>query len=99
MNLTLGKDIGLVMAKGVLCGVICVLTVFPALLLVFDNIVEKTSHKIILPKFEELKDFIIKNYKVIFIIFIILILPAYLGNKHTESYYNLDKSLPDTLDS
>ena len=99
MNLTLGKDIGLVMAKGVLCGVICVLTVFPALLLVFDNMVEKTSHKIILPKFEKLKDFIIKNYKVIFIIFIILILPAYLGNKHTESYYNLDKSLPDTLDS
>ena len=72
--LTLGKDIGLVMAKGVIFGVISVVTVFPAILLTFDNLIEKTSHKVILPKFEGLNKFIVKNYKIIFAIFLILTL-------------------------
>ena len=94
MMLTLGKDIGLVMAKGVIFGVISVVTVFPAILLTFDNLIEKTSHKVILPKFEGLNKFIVKNYKIIFAIFLILIIPAWYGNKNTEVYYNLDKTLP-----
>lgn len=99
MMLTLGKDIGLVMAKGVIFGVISVVTVFPAILLTFDNLIEKTSHKVILPKFEGLNKFIVKNYKIIFAIFLILIIPAWYGNKNTEVYYNLDKTLPRDLES
>ena len=99
MSLTLGKDIGIVMAKGVFLGVVCVLIVFPALLLVFDKQIDKTLHKQILPKFTRLNDFIIKHYKKIFVIFLILLIPAYYGNKNTEVYYKLDKSLPDTLES
>ncbi len=63
MSLTLGKDIGLVMAKGVLFGIISVVTILPALLLEFDKLIEKTAHKEILPKFNHLRDFIIKHYK------------------------------------
>ena len=61
MNLTLGKDIGLVMAKGVICGLICVLTLFPALILTLDKYIEKTKHKVFLPKFKGLQKFSIKN--------------------------------------
>lgn len=99
MNLTLGKDIGIVMAKGVLLGVICVITVLPAMLLTFDNLIEKTKHKEIMPKFENIKNFSIQHYKVIIIIFIIILPIAIYGYTHTEVYYNLDKSLPNTLPS
>lgn len=99
MNLTLGKDIGLVMAKGVLFGVISVVTILPAMILVCDNIIEKTRHKEILPKFEGVKKVIIKNYKVIILLFVIILPIAFYGYKNTEIYYNLDKSLPDYLDS
>lgn len=99
MNLTLGKDIGLVMAKGVLLGVICVITVLPAMLLTFDNLIEKTRHKEIMPKFIGIKDFTMKHYKAIIVIFIIILPIAIYGYTHTEVYYNLDKSLPDTLKS
>lgn len=95
MNLTLGKDIGIVMAKGVLLGVISVLTVFPALLLVFDKLIEKTKHKVILPEFKLIKNFILKHYKLIFTIFLILLIPAFLAQSKTEVYYKLDESIPE----
>lgn len=99
MNLTLGKDLGLVMAKGVLLGVITVLTVFPSLLLVFDKQIDKTKHKPITVNFEKLNKFVIKHYKPIFIIFLLLLVPAYLANSKVDVYYKIDESLPDTLDS
>lgn len=99
MNLTLGKDIGLVMAKGVFWGLVCVLTLFPTLLLTFDNLIEKTKHKVVMPKFEKLQKFSIKHYRLLFIIFIILLIPAWYGNNNVEVYYKLDKSLPETLAS
>lgn len=99
MTLTLGKDIGIVMAKGVLFGLICVITVFPALLLIFDNMIEKTTHKVIIPSFKKLKEFVIKRYKLIFVIFLLLLIPAYIGQKNTKVYYNLDRTLPSSLDS
>ena len=99
MNLTLGKDIGLVMAKGVFWGLVCVLTLFPALLLTFDNLIEKTKHKVVMPKFEKLQKFSIKHYRLLFIIFILLLIPAWYGNNNVEVYYKLDKSLPETLAS
>ena len=95
MKLTLGVDIGLVMAKGVLIGVICVLTVFPALLLIFDKKIEKTKHKELLPKFERVKEFVLKNYIAIFIVFIILLIPAYFAQNKTSVYYKLDESIPE----
>ena len=97
MDLTLGTDIGLVMAKGVLMGLICVLTIFPSLLLIFDNLITKTKHKVLLPEFKTIQKFSLKNYKLIFIIFLILLIPAYYGNKNYEVYYKLDESLPSNL--
>ena len=99
MNLTLGKDIGLVMAKGVLFGLICVVTVLPALILTFDKAIEKTKHKEIMPKFKHLKDFNIKHRWAIIAVFVIVLPFAVWGYTHTEVYYNLDKSLPKTLPS
>ena len=99
MSLTLGKDIGLVMAKGVIFGLITVLTIFPAVLLVFDKKLAKFDHKPFIPKFDKLNDFIIKNYKKILLIFIILLFPAYYFNKNVNVYYNLEESLPNTLES
>lgn len=99
MNLTLGKDIGLVMAKGVLCGVICVVTVLPAMILEFNTLIEKTKHRVILPKFTGVRDFVIKYHKVIAVLFVVILPIAFFGYSNTELYYNLDKSLPDTLES
>ena len=99
MDLTLGKDIGIVMAKGVLWGLICVLTVFPALLLTFDNLIEKTKHKVHFPKFKFINNFSTKYYKYIIIGFLILLIPAIYGNSNYDVYYKLDKSLPDDLPS
>lgn len=95
MQLTLGADIGIVMAKGVVLGVICVIILFPALLLLFDKQIEKTKHKKLLPKFTNVKNFVLKHYLSIFIIFLILLVPAYISQSKTEVYYKLDTSIPD----
>lgn len=99
MNLTLGADIGIVMAKGVLFGVICVVTVLPAMILMFNGAIEKTKHKSILPKFTHLKNFIMKHYKAIIVVFIIILPIALYGYNRTEIYYNLDSKLPISLES
>ncbi len=99
MDLTLGKDIGIVMAKGVLLGVICVITILPAILLTFDPLIEKTKHKEIMPKFTKIQNFTIKHYKIIILLFIIILPIAFYGYHNTKVYYNLDKSLPATLKS
>ena len=95
MKFGLGKDIGLVMAKGVIFGVLTVLTVYPSLLLIFDNLIQKTKHKPLIPEFKFVKPIVIKCYKWIFIIFLIMLIPAYLSQKNTEVYYKLDSSIPD----
>lgn len=97
MNLTLGKDIGIVMAKGVLFGVICVVTILPAMILEGSKLIEKTTHKEIMPKFEGLKKFALKHYKATILIFLIILPIAFYGYKNTKVYYNLDKSLPEEL--
>lgn len=99
MDLTLGKDIGLVMAKGVFLGVVCVVTVLPSMILELNTLVEKTKHREIMPKFTKLKEFTIKHYKLIIIAFLIILPIAFYGYKNTDIYYNLDKSLPKTLGS
>lgn len=97
MNLTLGKDIGLVMAKGVLCGLICVLTLFPSLLLVFEKAIKKTEHKPFSLKLGALQKFATSHTILIIVIFGLLAIPAIIGNKNVEVYYKLDNSLPEDL--
>lgn len=99
MDLAIGTDIGLVMAKGVLIGVITTVTLLPALLLECDKLIEKTKHKEILPAFTKLTDFVIKHYKAAIIIFLLLLAPAIYGNSHVQVYYNINSTLPDFLQS
>ena len=97
MDLTLGTDIGIVMAKGVLWGLICVLTLFPALLMVGDKLIDKTKHKVLFPEFKKLQEFSTKHYKGIIAAFLILLIPAFYGNNNYDVYYKLDESLPKDL--
>ena len=99
MDLTLGKDIGIVMAKGIVFGLICVVTVLPSLILAFNKPIEKTKHKELMPKFKGFSKFIIKHH-IAFVVLFIAILPfAFYGYKNTEVYYKLDASLPTDLPS
>lgn len=97
MSLALGKDIGLVMAKGVLIGVIAVVTILPSLILVFDKWIIKTRHKELLPKMKGLTDFVIKHSKAFLVGFLILLIPAIWGNSHVKVYYDLYSTLPEEL--
>lgn len=99
MNLTLGKDIGIVMAKGVLLGVICVVTILPAMILELNGLIEKTRHKEILPKFEKVRQWVVKHYKAMIVAFVVILPIALYGYNNTKIYYNLDKSLPTYLKS
>ena len=97
MTFALGKDLGIVMAKGVVIGVLCCVTLLPSLILIFDKPIEKTQHKPLFQKVEKPSAFITKHYKVWILIFIVLLLPAIYGNNHTKIYYNIAQSLPDSL--
>ena len=97
MDLTLGTDIGLVMAKGVLFGLLTVFTIFPALLLTFDKVIDKTHHKRLFPEFRRIQKFTVKHHLVMFVIFIILVIPAVIGNRNYKVYYKLDDALPADL--
>ena len=99
MTFALGRDMGIVMAKGVVIGVVCCVTVLPAMILVFDKAIEKTKHKALLPNMDKASGFITKHYKVWLIVFLVLLYPEIYGNNHTQIYYNIDKSLPATLAS
>ncbi|MFD3158167.1 RND family transporter [Haloimpatiens sp. FM7330] len=99
MTLGLGKDIGIVMAKGVLLGVVCTVTILPALILVFDKPIHKFSHKTLLPRFEKTADLVTNKYKLFIVLALLLFVPAIYGNNHTKVYYNLDESLPKDMKS
>ncbi|MDO4340262.1 MAG: MMPL family transporter [Eubacteriales bacterium] len=99
MSFTLGLDLGIVMAKGVVFGVIACVTILPSMILIFDKGIEKTRHRPLLPKFSKLPAFVTKYYIPILILFVIIWVPAIYGNNHTEVYYNLDETLPKDLDS
>lgn len=99
MSFTLGLDLGIVMAKGVVCGVIACVTVLPAMILVFDGAIRKTSHKDFLPKFTHVSDFIVQHSGVFLTAAVVLLIPALWGYKHYDVYYNLDSTLPAHLES
>lgn len=99
MSLTLGKDIGFVMAKGVILGLVSTITILPALILIFDRPIHRFNHKMLLPKFDKTAQLVTKHYKLFALLFILLFIPAIYGSNHTKVYYNLDESLPKDLPS
>ena len=99
MTFALGRDLGIVMAKGVLTGVLCCVTVLPALVLTFDGLIAKTSHRLLIPDMNRLSAFITRHYRVWAVVFLVLLFPAVYGNDHTRVYYNIAESLPESLDS
>ena len=99
MTFTLGLDLGIVMAKGVVCGVIACVTVLPSMILIFDKAIAKTSHKDFLPGFKRTSSFIVKHSWVFLTGAIVLLIPAAFGNNNYGVYYKLDSTLPKTLDS
>lgn len=99
MSFTLGMDLGVVMAKGVVFGVICCVTVLPSLILTFDKALEKTMHREILPaRFDKLAGFIVNHAWIFIVIFVALLGPAIYGYQHTNVYYDLSETLPANLD-
>lgn len=99
MSFTLGLDLGVVMAKGVVFGVIGCVTILPSLILVFDKAIQKTRHKNILPDVGKIAGFITKHYIVFVVLFLLILGPAIYGYTHTDVYYDLADTLPDTLPS
>ena len=99
MSFTLGKDIGIVMAKGVIFGVIACVTILPSMILCCDKWIEKTKHKPLLPDIGRISDKVTKKYGWYVAIFLILMVPAIYGNSHVDVYYNLDATLPKELPS
>ena len=99
MSFTLGMDLGVVMAKGVVFGVICCVTVLPSLILTFDKALERTMHREILPaRFDKLAGFIVNHAWIFIVIFVALLGPAIYGYQHTNVYYDLSETLPANLD-
>lgn len=99
MSFTLGLDLGIVMAKGVVFGVIACITILPSMILVFDRALEKTRHRAVLPEPKGIGAFITKHYRVFAVLFVAALIPAVFGYTHTKVYYNLDETLPKTLPS
>lgn len=97
MSFTLGKDIGIVMAKGVVLGVITCVTILPSMILVCDKLIEKTKHKPLLPNINRISQRVTKHYLIYVVLFLVLLFPAIYGNNHTGVYYNLDETLPKEL--
>lgn len=97
MTFALGKDLGIVMAKGVVIGVLCCVTLLPSLILIFDKAIEKTKHRPLIKSIDKPSAFITKHYRLWLVLFAVLLLPAVYGNNHTKIYYNIAQSLPDTL--
>ncbi len=99
MSFTLGMDLGVVMAKGVVFGVITCVTVLPSMILVFDKALVKTKHKALLPDMKGVGDFVTKHYRIFVLLFVAALFPAIFGYKNTTVYYNLDETLPKDLAS
>lgn len=99
MSFTLGMDLGIVMAKGVILGVICCVTVLPSMILVFDKAIEKTKHRAIIPDLGVIAKWIVNHYRVFIAAFVIILVPAIYGYTHTDVYYDLAGTLPEELDS
>ncbi|MCR4901740.1 MAG: MMPL family transporter [Butyrivibrio sp.] len=99
MSFRIGLDLGVVMAKGVVFGVIGCITILPSMILIFDNVIEKTKHKPLMPEFDKIPKWIANHYGILGILFLVLLVPAIWGYNHTSVYYDLAETLPDSLPS
>lgn len=99
MSFTLGLDIGLVMTKGVVFGIITVVTVLPSFILMFDNLISKTSHKDLKPKFTGLNKLLVKRRKLMSVLFVLLFIPAFYMSNNVTLYYNMVKAMPADSDA
>ena len=99
MTFTLGKDLGIVMAKGVVFGVIGCVTILPAMVLVLDKWLEKTKHKPIIPDLGRIGGFVTKHYPVFILVFLVVIGPMFYAQNHNQVYYDLMGTLPEDLES
>ena len=97
MSFTLGRDLGLVMAKGVLMGLFGCVTILPAFIMTFEKAIDKTMHREIMPNFGKVVEFITGKFWIFLILFILLLAPAIYGYKNTKVYYDLSDTLPDKL--
>ena len=99
MSFTLGLDMGIVMAKGVVFGVICCVTVLPAMILIFDKAIEKTKHKVLLPDISRISSWVVNHFYIFIVLFVIILVPALYGYTHTDVSYDLAGTLPRDLQS
>ncbi|WP_294466186.1 MMPL family transporter [uncultured Anaerofustis sp.] len=99
MTFTLGLNLGIVMAKGVVIGIISCVTILPSFILTFEKTINKTKHRNFMPNFDKLCNFIVKNYKIFALLFVIILIPSIYGYKNTKVYYNLADTLPAETES
>lgn len=99
MSFTLGLDLGVVMMKGVVFGVICCVTVLPSMILIFDKALAKTKHRALIPELPKVSEFIVDHHTLFAILFVLLFIPFAYFQAHTNVYYNLDSTLPKELPS
>ena len=99
MSFTLGLDLGIVMAKGVIFGVIACVTVLPSMILIFDKAIEKTKHKVLLPDISRISSWVVNHFYIFIVLFVIILVPAIYGYTHTDVYYDLAGTLPRDLQS
>lgn len=99
MSFTLGMDLGIVMTKGVIFGVICCVTVLPSMIMIFDKALEKTKHRQLIPDFPKVSDFVVKHHVFFAVLFLVLFVPFAYFQANTAVYYNLDTTLPEDLES
>ncbi len=97
MRLALGRDIGIVMAKGVFLGVLCTLTVLPALIMFFDKPIHKYTHRTLIGEFKKTSHFVVKHYKAFLITFVVLLVPFAIAQTKANVYYALDETLPKDM--
>ena len=99
MSFTLGRDLGIVMSKGVILGVLGTVILLPCVIRILDRALEKTSHKPLLPSVAGISKFVTKHYKVLFVLLIVLCIPAFYGYNHVGKYYDMSACLPQELES
>ena len=99
MTFTLGLDLGIVMAKGVVLGVLCCVTVLPAMILTFGGALEKTRHRALIPKFDKMGTFATRKFPIFLVLFVVILIPAVYGYRNTNVYYDLAGTLPADLES
>ena len=99
MQFTLGLDLGLVMAKGIVVGILCVVLILPCFILIFDKYIEKWQHRSLFPDFTNFNRWILKHRRIWILGFVLMLIPSYYSDKHTEIYYRISQSLPEDLPS